>query len=80
MNTTMPLVLNIVGAFMCAGTCVGSLACIAGIVFAIQAGQLKRAGDLVKARAKAKTSLNVFIASMAVGALSYALFAIFARA
>ena len=34
---------------------------VIGIVFAVQAGNAKNAGDIVTARAKAKTSMLMFI-------------------
>jgi hypothetical protein len=72
-NTTTPLVLNIVGAVLCSGTCVGALVCIVGIVLAVQAGNLKNAGDVMKAREKAKISMRLFVASMILGAIGYAI-------
>lgn len=70
-NTTLPLVLNIVGLLLCSGTCVGAILCIVGIVFAIQGANLKGSGDLETARKKAKTSMLMFIISAALGALAY---------
>ena len=51
-NTTLPLILNIVGALFCGGTCVGFILAIVGIVFAVQAGNAKNAGDIVTAQAQ----------------------------
>jgi hypothetical protein len=76
-NTTTPLVLNILAALLCGGTCVSSLVGIVGIVFAVQAGNAKKAGDVVGARAKAKLSMTMCIASVAIGVLGYALLGIF---
>jgi hypothetical protein len=70
-NTTLPLVLNIVGLLLCSGTCVGAVLCVIGIVFAIQGGNLKSTGDLETARKKAKTSMLMFIVSAALGVLAY---------
>ncbi len=65
-NTTLPLVLSIVSIFCCGfGTILG----IVGVVFALQASNAKKTGDLETARAKAKTSLIVAIVSMALGAI-----------
>ena len=75
-NTTTPLVLNIVGALLCSGTCVSSIVCIVGIVFAVQAGNLKNAGDVMSARAKAKSSMTMFIVSMVIGLIGYAVIGI----
>jgi hypothetical protein len=68
-NTTLPLILNIVGALFCGWTCVGFILAIVGIVFAVQAGNAKNAGDIVTARAKAKTSTLMFIITAIIGVL-----------
>lgn len=70
-NTTLPLVLNIVGLLLCSGTCVGAVLCIVGIVFAVQGGNLKNTGDIETARKKAKTSMLMFFISAGLGALAY---------
>ena len=70
-NTTLPLILNIVGLLLCSGTCVGAILCIVGIVFAVQGGQAKGTGDIETARAKTKTSMMMFIISAALGAVAY---------
>lgn len=54
-NTTLPLILNIVAAILCCG--IGSIVAIVGIVFAVQAGTAKNNGDIETARKKAKLSL-----------------------
>ena len=68
-NTTLPLILNIVGALFCGGTCVGFILAIVGIVFAVQAGNAKNAGDITTAQAKAKTSMLMFIITAILGVL-----------
>jgi len=76
-NTTLPLILNIVGALFCGGTCVGFILAIVGIVFAVQAGNAKGSGDIMTAKAKAKTSMLMFIITAVLGvlgAIAYALF------
>ncbi len=75
-NTTLPLVLNIVGLLLCSGTCIGAVLCIVGIVFAVQGSNLKGTGDIESARKKAKTSMTMFIVSAAVGALAYIVIAV----
>lgn len=69
-NTTLPLILNIVGALFCGGTCVGFILAIVGIVFAVQAGNAKNAGDIATAKAKAKTSMLMFIITAILGVLA----------
>lgn len=68
-NTTLPLILNIVGALLCGGTCVGFILAIVGIVFAVQAGNAKNSGDIATAQAKAKTSMLMFIITAILGVL-----------
>ena len=57
-NTTLPLVLSIVQLVLCCNLIFGGIS----LMFAIQAGNAKKAGDLVTARAKAKTAIIVVIA------------------
>jgi hypothetical protein len=68
-NTTLPLILNIVGALFCGWTCISFILAIVGIVFAVQAGNAKNSGDIATAKAKAKTSTLMFIISAVVGVL-----------
>jgi hypothetical protein len=68
-NTMLPLILNIVGALFCGGTCIGFILAIVGIVFAVQAGNAKNAGDITTAKAKAKTSMLMFIITAVLGVL-----------
>lgn len=68
-NTTLPLILNIVGALLCNYTCVGFILCVVGIVFAVQAGNAKNAGDIGTAQAKAKTSMLMFIITAVLAVL-----------
>jgi len=56
-NTTLPLILSIVEIVLCCNLLFGGI----GLVFAIQAGNAKKTGDLETARAKAKTAMIVII-------------------
>jgi len=56
-NTTLPLVLSIIQLALCCNLVFGGVS----LMFAIQAGNAKKAGDLVTARAKAKTAITVTI-------------------
>jgi hypothetical protein len=56
-NTTLPLVLSIVELVLCCNVLFGVL----GLVFAIQAGNAKKAGDLETARSKAKLSMIIVL-------------------
>ena len=69
-NTTLPLILNIVGALFCGGTCVGFILAIVGIVFAVQAGNAKNSGDIMTAKSKAKTSMLMAIITAVIGVLA----------
>ena len=64
-NTTLPLVLNIIAMIFCCG--LGTILGIVGLVFAIQAGSAKNTGDLETARGKAKTSLILAIVAYVLG-------------
>lgn len=61
-NTTLPLVLSIVSLFCCG---LGTLIGIAALVFAIQAGNAKKTGDMATAQAKAK--LSTILAAIGIG-------------
>lgn len=76
-NTTLPLILNIVGALFCGGTCVGFILAIVGIVFAVQAGNAKNSGDIMTAKAKAKTSMLMAIITAVIGVLAGIAYALF---
>ena len=54
-NTTIPLVLGILST-LCCGWLIGFGLGIAAIILAVQAGNAKKAGDMVTAQAKAKTA------------------------
>jgi len=69
-NTLLPLILNIVGALFCWGTCVGFVLAVVGIVFAVQAGNAKNAGDITTAKGKAKTSMLMFIITVVLSVLA----------
>ena len=66
-NTMLPLILNIVGALFCGGTCIGFILAIVGIVFAVQAGNMKKTGDIGGAAAKAKSSMMMAIIGAVIG-------------
>ena len=68
-NTTLPLILNIVAAVCCGAGCVTFILSIVGIVFAVQAGNAKNSGDVVTAQAKAKTSMLMFIITAILGTI-----------
>jgi hypothetical protein len=69
-NTTLPLVLNIIGIVLCCHSGLGLILSIVGLIFAIQAGNAKKTGDLETARGKAKTSLIMAIVTFALGILA----------
>jgi len=61
-NTTIPLVLSILLVFPCCNLLFG----IPALVFAIQAGNAKKAGDFETARGKAKISYIIMGVGMAI--------------
>jgi hypothetical protein len=68
-NTTLPLILNIAAAVLCGAGCLTFILSIVGIVFAVQGGNAKNAGDIVTAKAKAKTSMLMFIITAVLGTI-----------
>lgn len=68
-NTTLPLILNIAAAVLCGAGCLTFVFSIIGIVFAVQGGNAKNAGDIVTAQAKAKTSMLMFIITAVLGVI-----------
>jgi Interferon-induced transmembrane protein len=68
-NTTLPLILNIVAAVLCGAGCLTFILSIVGIVFAVQGGNAKNAGDIATAKAKAKTSMLMFIITAVLGTI-----------
>lgn len=70
-NTTMPLIINAVGFFLCGWGCISAILFIVGFVFAIQAGNMKKTGDIAGAQAKAKSSMTMGVIGLVVGALLY---------
>jgi hypothetical protein len=75
-NTTLPLILNILAAITCGAGCVTFVLSIGGIILAIQAGNAKNIGDCTTAKAKAKASLILFGVTVALGAVLLLLTAI----
>ncbi len=71
-NTTIPLVLSILFIFPCCNLFFG----IPALIFAIQAGNAKKAGDFETARSKAKISYIImgigFVISIIVGIINAA--------
>ena len=66
-NTTLPLVLNIIATIFCCGSGIAPILGIIGIVFSVQAGSAKKTGDIETARGKAKTSLILAIVAFVIG-------------
>lgn len=76
-NTTLPLILNIIGALFCVSSCLGTIVCIVGIVFSVQAMNASKTGDIVLAQSKAKLALTLGIVGLVVGLLGNIGIAIF---
>jgi hypothetical protein len=68
-NTTLPLVLSIVELVVCCNVLFGVL----GLVFAIQAGNAKKSGDLETARSKAKLSMIIVLVGAGLEAVAVVL-------
>ena len=66
-NTTLPLILNALGFFFCFTACISPILFIVGFVFSIQAGNMKKTGDVEGARAKAKTAMTMAIIGYVLG-------------
>jgi hypothetical protein len=70
-NTTLPLVLNILGVLPC---CAGGWLAFIGLIFAILAGGAKKKGDLADAQNKAKVALILGIVSMVLGLIGWTVY------
>jgi hypothetical protein len=79
-NTTTPLLLNVIALLMCGATLISAPLSIIGIVFAIQAKNARAAGDVLTARAKAKHSTIAFAGAMVIGVLLLAIWQFLAPA
>lgn len=66
-NTTLPLILNIVALVFCSTSCIAPIIAIVGIVFSVQAGNMKKMGDVGGATAKAKSAMTMAIVALAIG-------------
>jgi hypothetical protein len=73
-NTTLPMILSCVGFFVCCG--LADVLFIIGFIFSLQAGNMKKTGDVEGARAKAKTAMLMVIIGFAVGFVCDALYGI----
>ncbi len=65
-NTTIPLVLSILLVFPCCNLLFG----VPALVFAIQAGNAKKAGDFETARSKAKIAYIIMGIGMALSVVA----------
>jgi len=68
-NTTLPLILNIAGFFLCGYGCLSAIVFIVGFVFSIQAGNMKKTGNVEAARAKAKSAMTMAIVGYVLGTI-----------
>jgi len=64
-NTTLPMILSIVGFVLCCG--LADILFIIGFIFAIQAGNMKKTGDIAGAQAKAKSAMTMVIIGFVIG-------------
>jgi hypothetical protein len=70
-NTTLTMILSCVGFVLCCGP--GDIAFIIAFVFALQAGSMKKTGDIEGARAKNKTAMTVCIIGFVIGVIGHTL-------
>jgi hypothetical protein len=68
-NTTLTMILNGVGFFLCCG--LASIFFCIGFIFAIQAGNMKKTGDVMGAQAKNKSAMTMAIIGGVLGVLGY---------
>jgi hypothetical protein len=73
-NTTLPMILSCVGFFLCCG--LADILFVLGFVFALQAGTMKKTGDIQGAQAKAKTAMMMTIIGFIVGFIFDALYGV----
>ncbi len=71
-NTTLPLVLSII----CLACCCLPMG-VVGLIFAMNANNAKKAGDLATAQAKAKTALIMSILGMVSAAIIWTVYVVF---
>ncbi len=57
LNTTLPMVLNIVGFLLCGYGCLSAIPFIIGFVFTMQANTMRNQGDMAGAMAKRKSAM-----------------------
>jgi hypothetical protein len=72
-NTTLPLIFSIISVLPC---CSFFPLGIVALIFAIQAGNAKKTGDMETARGKAKTSLIMAIVAIALGVIGGGLYSV----
>ena len=78
-NTTLPLILSIISLACCWGAAgISFILGVIGLVFAIQAGNAKKTGDMETARNKAKTSLMLAVIGMVLGVVGSGVYSFFA--
>jgi hypothetical protein len=75
-NTTLPLILNIAGFLLCWQGCFSTILFIIGFVFAIQAGNMVKTGDVAGAQAKAKSAMTMAIIGVVVNVVGGIIFGV----
>jgi len=75
-NTTLSIILSCVGFFLCCNSGLGAIAFIVAFVFALQANNMKKTGDIESARAKNKTAMTFVIVGFVVGLIADVLYAV----
>ncbi len=70
MNTTRPLILNLVSAVCCFWGVLSFVIAVVGVVFSVQAMNAQKVGDLSLARDKAKLGTILALVSYGVAAVA----------
>jgi hypothetical protein len=73
-NTTLPIILSVVGFFFCCG--LADILFVIGFVFALQASNLVKTGDIEGGRAKAKSAMTMNIVGFAIGLAFHLLYGV----
>jgi hypothetical protein len=68
-NMTLPMVLNIVGFFLCCG--LASILFLVGFIFTMQGNTMKNQGDIAGAMAKRKTAMLMAYIGYGLGVVGY---------
>lgn len=72
LNMTLPMVLNIVGFFLCCG--LASILFLVGFIFTMQGNTMKSQGDIMGATAKRKSAMTMAFIGYGLGVVGYIIY------